>query len=192
MNSISHISYQIDEADDIVFVSDAWSEFALRNGAPHLPAEKVLKRNLWKFIADAATREIYRKLVEKARGGRVIKFDFRCDSTDTRRFSAMTISLLENKNIQFDSRIVRSEKRLYQNVFQTDARRNDSVIVACSWCKKIETEDGGWQEIEDAAASLKIFETENMPQLSHGMCASCYQSITANHRETFHVETAKI
>lgn len=190
MNNNLHLSYRIDEADDIIFVSDGWSAFALANSAPELVAEKVLHRKLWDFISDETTRDVYRQLVKKVRGGRSVNFYSRCDSPDTRRFLAMTITLQEDKNIQFDTRMINSEKRVYQNVFQKDARRGNSIIVVCSWCNKVETDGGRWREIEDAVANLKIFESENIPQMSHGMCASCYKSVTAKHLSTFGIEIA--
>ncbi len=188
MSNILPISYVINEENEIIFVNDAWSKFALANNAPELIAEKILNCNLWDFISDDTTRELYQKLVDKARAGHSVNFNFRCDSPDLRRFLEMQITLREDKNIQFDTRIINAEKRIYQNVFQNDARRTDSVIVACSWCKKIETRDGSWHEIEEALSNLKLFESENIPQMSHGMCVSCYQSISEKHQDTFDVK----
>lgn len=185
MNNALHISYVINESDEIIFVNDAWSEFALANDAPELVANKVLNCNLWDFISDAATREIYQKLVDKARAGHSSNFGFRCDSPDLRRFLEMKITLVENKNIQFDTRIINTEKRICQNVFQNDARRTNVVIVACSWCKKVETGDGNWCEVEEFLSDPNLLESENISQISHGMCVSCYQSISKNHRDIF-------
>lgn len=190
MNNNLHLSYKIDEADDIIFVSDAWSAFALANGAPELVGEKVLNRSLWNFVTDETTREVYRQMINKVRGKHSVSFDFRCDSPDTRRFLEMKITLWKDKTVRFDTRLICAEKRVRQNVFQKDARRGGSgVIVVCSWCNKVETDDGKWREIEDAAADLKIFESENIPQMSHGMCASCYEVVTAKHQSIFGVGT---
>lgn len=81
--------------------------------------------------------------------------------------------------------MINSEKRICQPVLQKDARRGDSVLLICSWCKKIDIRDGNWQEIEDAVKNLKLFESGNLPQLSHGRCLSCYQSISEKYQNTF-------
>jgi hypothetical protein len=188
----SDVSYRISETDEIIFLNDAWTAFALANGAPELIAEKVLNRNLWDFISDDTTRDVYRQLVDKVRGNRFISFDFRCDSPDLHRFLEMKITLREDKNVQFDTRLISAEKRVYQNAFQKGARRGNGVIIVCSWCKKIDTRDGNWREIEEAVTNLEIFESENIPQLSHGMCVPCYQTITAKHQNTSAVETVMI
>lgn len=36
MNNNLHLSYRIDEAGDIIFVSDAWAAFGLANDAPEM------------------------------------------------------------------------------------------------------------------------------------------------------------
>lgn len=190
LSNIRYISYAINQSNEIIFVNDAWSELALANNAPELVAEKVLNRNLWDFVSDDATIELYQQLVGKARAGRSINFNFRCDAPDLRRLFEMKITLQTNQNVQFDSRLITAEKRVYQNVFQTDAQRADGVIVACSWCKKIETRGGIWREIEDALSNLKPFESEKTVQLSHGMCVSCFRSISEKHRNTFELKPA--
>lgn len=185
MSNILNISYVINERNEIVFVNEDWSELAIANAAPELVAENILNRNLWDFISGDTTREVYKNLVEKVRAGRAVNFDLRCDSPDQRRFTEMSITLQENKHIRFDSRVVNAEKRVVQNVFQSDERRSDKVIVVCSWCKKVDMRDGTWREIEEALSNLELFESDNIPKMSHGMCISCYRAISKKHQDTF-------
>ena len=92
----------------------------------------------------------------------------------------MTITLRARKNVEIETRIVQSEKRARQAILRKDARISDSVLTVCSWCAKINTGEGDWLEIEEAIVNLGLFELENLPQISHGMCDSCYQKITTN------------
>jgi len=55
-------------------------------------------------------------------------------------------------------------------------RRND-LLVICSWCNKIRTENGEWQEVKETIKSLGLFELDALPTISHGMCDSCYQMV---------------
>jgi hypothetical protein len=41
-------------------------------------------------------------------------------------------------------------------------------------CKKIAVSDSEWQEIEIAMVTLNLFEKERLPQITHGLCPSCY------------------
>jgi len=43
-------------------------------------------------------------------------------------------------------------------------------------CKKIKVLPGQWAEIEEGLVHLGIFEGEKVPQLTHGLCPSCYQA----------------
>jgi len=53
----------------------------------------------------------------------------------------------------------------------------DDVVVRVvlrigSWCKRVYT-DAAWLEVEDAVERLGLFESEELPAISHGMCPSC-------------------
>src|SRR5450631_2450126 len=85
------VSYQIDGHDDIISVNSAWKAFARSNGAPHL-AEQVVGRSLWEFVSDGTTRQVYRDLLVRVRGGRTVTFSYRCDSPSLRRYMRMTMT----------------------------------------------------------------------------------------------------
>lgn len=39
-----------------------------------------------------------------------------------------------------------------------------------------EVSPGKWVEIEEGLAHLRLFEADKIPQLTHGLCHSCYQA----------------
>src|SRR5262245_21452962 len=84
------VVYRIDAHDQLVHVNDAWTAFALDNGAAALDAPHVLGRPLWTFITDPTTAYIYRHFVARVRRLRSpIAFRFRCDAPARRRWLAM-------------------------------------------------------------------------------------------------------
>ena len=42
------------------------------------------------------------------------------------------------------------------------------------YVQKIAVADTEWAEVESAIIKLKLFEKEQMPKLTHGLCQSCY------------------
>jgi hypothetical protein len=43
-------------------------------------------------------------------------------------------------------------------------------------CKKVELSENTWVEVEAAVISLKLFERNKLPQISHGLCADCFKA----------------
>ena len=102
----------IDDADKIVHVNDAWLAFARENTAPQLTASLVLDQPIWRFIQGQETIYLYKQIFGRVRAGKSpVKFPFRCDSPDCRRFMEMQLSLLPGDAIQFISHILREEWR---------------------------------------------------------------------------------
>ena len=85
----------IDDADKIVHVNDDWLAFARENTAPQLTASVVLDQPIWRFIQGQETSYLYQQIFSRVRAGvSPVKFPFRCDSPDCRRFMEMKLSLL--------------------------------------------------------------------------------------------------
>ena len=169
-----HILYRINEQDRIVFVNDAWNQFAMDNNTPELLSERILNRSLWDFISDPTTINFYRTILQRVRNGRSMEFNLRCDTAELRRFFVMNISFKDGA-VQFDSQLIREEKRSSQKILQGSVGRKDEVIIICSWCGRINTGNNEWQEVEDAVKVLGLFELSVLPQISHGMCNDCYK-----------------
>lgn len=183
MKKQSVISYQINDGDEIVFVSDSWDEFARANDSAHLVSQNVLGKSIWNFISDAATEQLYREIIKRARGGQTIEFYFRCDAPDVCRFLKMIIKGAEKGGgAAFETRTLREWKRQPQKLLQAgaDERRAREILRICGWCKKIDVGKNDWQEVEKAVVILGLFDDGGaLPRLSHGMCAGCYESVSA-------------
>ncbi len=88
----------IDAADKLVHVNDAWLAFAGENTAPQLTAASVLNQPIWRFIQGQETIYLYKQIFGRVRAGKSpVKFPFRCDSPDCRRFMEMQLSLLPGR-----------------------------------------------------------------------------------------------
>ena len=141
--------WAIDDADKIVRVNDVWLAFAGENTAPQLTASLVLNQPLWHFIQGQETRYLYQQIFSRVRAGvSPVKFPFRCDSPDCRRFMEMKLSLLPGGAIEFISRILREEWREPVDLLDNSQDRSGEFLKVCSWCKKINIPGQGWGEIE--------------------------------------------
>ncbi len=89
-----------------------WLAFARENAAPQLTAALVLDQSIWRFIQGQETIYLYKQIFARLRAGKSpVKFPFRCDSPDCRRFMEMQLSLLPGDAIQFMAQILREEWR---------------------------------------------------------------------------------
>ena len=178
-NSMSKdvLMYQVDAGDTIVCVSDNWASFAEENNwAGEIQPNDVVGHTLWRFIQNEETRHLYQILFKRTREGNPSRpVTFRCDSPGERRFLELKIEALAEKQIKLTSRVVRTESRPEVNLLNSKSSRSTSFITICSMCKKIKTAPGKWVEIEEGLEQLKIFEAEDIPQLTHGLCEACFK-----------------
>lgn len=169
--------YQLDHSDTIISISANWSAFANQNAwSGSLRPEEVVGHKLWDFIQGIEMRHLYQELIRRVRMGvpsRVISF--RCDSPGERRFLELFIEALPENLIEITSRILRKESRSPMRLLGTDAPRSTGKVSICSMCKKVKVAPEKWVELEEGVVSLKIFDEDEMPQLSHGLCHPCYQ-----------------
>jgi len=175
------IVYRIANSDTIVSVSDNWRSFAHANAwnGPCRP-EDVVRRKLWDFIQDRETRQLYSEMFRKVRKGRCCgPIPFRCDSPWERRFLELLMVALPNGHIEITSRILRTEPRDSVGLLDKKTTRSDEFITLCSMCKKMETPDNKWNEIEEVLVKLRLFEEVEMPQVTHGLCPDCYHAAMA-------------
>ncbi|MBM4067960.1 MAG: hypothetical protein FJ271_03320 [Planctomycetes bacterium] len=172
--TVQGITYQINARDEIVFVSDSWNKFAIDNGAAGL-AENVLGRSLWDFIADPTTRQLYSELLARVRAARQVNFMFRCDAPDKRRFLEMSIIPGPGGTVEFRTRTLKEEAR--EPVPLPAANANPAnLLPICDWCQRLRVRDI-WAEIDDAIAWLRLFDSTELPMLSHGICDDCLDSM---------------
>ena len=168
----------IDAADRIVHVNDAWLAFARENSAPQLTASLVLDQPIWGFIQGQETSYLYQQIFRRVRAGKSpVKFPFRCDSPDCRRFMEMKLSLLPGDAIQFMAQLLREEWRDPIDLLDAPRDITREFLKVCSWCKKIDIPGRGWGEIEAAIGPLDLFGHHSMPRMTHTICDSCRSAL---------------
>jgi hypothetical protein len=173
--------YRIDNRDIIVSVSRNWESFARANAwGSELSPENVVGHLLWEFIQDIETRHLYKEVFRRVRTGKPTRpIPFRCDAPKERRFLELFLSLLPDGQIEITSTIVRTERRDPVRLLDKDMPRSSDFIRICSMCKKIFTTHDKWVEIEEGLAQLRLFEANEVPRLTHGLCPNCYRVTTA-------------
>jgi hypothetical protein len=168
----------IDETDKIVHVNDDWLAFARENTAPQLIASVVLNQHIWRFIQGQETSYLYQQIFSQVRAGKSpVKFPFRCDSPDCRRFMEMQLSLLPGGAIEFIAHLLREEWRDPVDIMDNSQDRSGEFLKVCSWCKKIHMPGQGWGEIEAAIVALDLFGHRPMPRMTHTICDSCRSAL---------------
>jgi len=170
------VVYRIDSSDIILDVSDNWLSFAYNNAWHSLcRPEDVVGHKLWDFIQGIETQHLYAEMFRKVRSGiHCGPIPFRCDSPRERRFLELLLVALTDGQIEITSRIVRTEPRDAVGLLDVESDRSSELVTICSMCKKIETSPRAWVEIEEGLAQLRLFELDEMPQLTHGLCPDCY------------------
>lgn len=170
--------YRLNERDEIVFVNDAWETFASSNAGGHLSGARVLGRPLWDFITDPATEFLYREVLARIRDGRIVSFVFRCDSADCRRRMDMEVSGEAGGGARFRVRTLSEEAREPQLLFDPDRKNTGELLRVCGWCKKVDVGEQ-WVEVEEAVAALGLFDRSLLPDVTHGICESCFSDMAA-------------
>lgn len=161
--------HRVDANDKIVYINAAWREFAQRNGAPDLPG-RVSGTSLWDHLSGGTVREVSKGLVASVRcSGNSLKLPFRCDAPDTRRFLEMELTPLGNGEVEFRSRVIRTEQR--PPVPVPLEAEGTPLFLVCAWCMRFRCEDD-WCEVEEAVQTLGVF-NESQLKVSHGICEAC-------------------
>jgi len=178
-------TYRIDDSDRIIDVSGYWLQFAAENlAAESCQPDRVLGRLIWEFIDGSETRHLYEIILKRVRQAHMpVTLPFRCDSPDMRRYLELTIVPIGNDAIEFYSRVLREEPRESVDLLKPDAQRSDEYIKMCSNCKKIERGENRWVEVETGIAELQLFESSNLPQITHGLCDDCYNAWMSSLKE---------
>ncbi len=173
-------TYRIDGGDSIVFVSDLWCEFAVRNDAPELTAKRVLDRSLWDFIAGPETLRLYREIFARVRRtGKAVTIPFRCDAPAVRRYMQLDIQPRDGYQLQFTGRILGQEPRPLVPLLERHAARSQTLLRMCSWCKRVAVPANQWLETEEAIVRLGLIDTPTLPQLTHTVCDTCRAGLSA-------------
>jgi len=179
MSDDSGVRYRINERDEITFVDGAWDRFAEANDGAELVGSEVLGRVLWDFISDPVTRQLYQQIVARIRQGHQMQFNLRCDSPACKRHLEMMIHATGTDIIEFTTQSLEVEDRPPMALLARGTPRSSELVRMCAWCNRIDLGSDAWAEVEVAVERLKLFEVERMPQLTHGICAACFATMTS-------------
>lgn len=176
------IVYRVDAQDRIVSVNGAWNAFASANGGATIVSTRIIGRNLFEFITDATTQQLYRQMLARIRSGQDLQYTYRCDSPDRRRLMEMEMRLADDAgSVEFRSVSLEEHARAPLHVSQADGAddaEDTALQRSCGWCNRLEVE-GEWLEIEDALPKLRFMEHERPATLTHGMCDECLARMLA-------------
>ena len=173
--------YLIDDEDIIVQISHNWESFACCNGWEDGCGENaVVGKKIWDFIQGMETKHFYEEIIRKTRDGcHCGPIPFRCDAPGERRYLELSMTPLASGRIKITSRIVHAEDRDHVRLLDKCECRSNELVTLCSMCKKMKTAPEEWREIEEGVAQLRIFEAEVMPQVTHGVCPHCHNTVMA-------------
>lgn len=183
LNTGVSILFRINSDDRIIFINDDWSKANALNNSCGILAGKTLHQNFWDFFDDIGMEYLYRKLLFRVRRGHKIKFNLRCDYADSTKLLELHITLQNRNEVLFEVRVTGKDFHTPQNNSDESSAQTEELLVVCSWCDRINIKNNNWQEIEQAVNTLKLFESQNLPLISHGMCSDCYNlNIQKTHR----------
>ena len=120
---------------------------------------------------------LLRRLRDEARQ---VELPFRCDAPQVRREMEIRIAAHSSGRVVLFSAHLRSEESRdeVQPMLDFQAPRGDDTVTMCGWCDRFEV-DGEWVEVEEAAAKLGLFNREELPAISHGVCPRCNGTLLA-------------
>ena len=171
--SATALSYAIDEHDHLIRLDEGYYRFAEENGWPE--AGSSLGRSLWDYVAGEEVRKLQRLLIRRVRDEiGDVELPFRCDGPDVRREMNIRIVARPGGHVVLFSARLRSEQArdLPQRLLDPQTPRSDETLSMCGWCDRFEV-DGEWVEVEEAARRLELFNRDELPALSHGICPDC-------------------
>lgn len=176
----ARVTYEIGANDRIRIVNEHWSQFAEANDGHGLNKSEIIGQSLWDYIYDDLTVLLYRKIITRVRAGHTIRFRLRCDSPDCRRLLEMHIDSSIEGNVRFETVPIQIESREPVALFSSRAERSTDMLRVCAWCNRVHVSNGAakWVEVEEAVRHLQLFEQQQLPQLTHGICDQCFARMT--------------
>lgn len=88
----------------------------------------------------------------------------------------MTLVAGQYRSIDFTVKTLAVEERVTPVFLDLTKNHRIELLSLCSWCSRINVE-GKWQELEVAVRNLKLLEEDVLPNITHGMCDSCFSNI---------------
>jgi hypothetical protein len=174
------VEYSIDANDVVIDVGQSWADFARDNDAPELvvlPSD----RTLWTYFDNDEIKELWRLLVERVRAlQQGAEVPLRCDAPDARRWFEMSITPEPDGGVHFRCVLVFEEARPSVSLLDTQSERDVDLepVPLCSWCGRAQ-HGSRWLDIEEFVQAARLLERSSMPPISHGICASCRDEMSA-------------
>jgi hypothetical protein len=178
MSAESGVRYRINEQDEIIFVDEAWNDFATANDGPELVRPRVLGRILWDFVGDGTTLLLYQQIVANVRQGGHALFTLRCDCPSYRRLLEMTVNAHSKGVVEFATRVLQVEPQSPVALLRRQTPRTNELLRTCSWCNRLELAPHTWIKMNDAVSRLQLLEAYRLPQLTHGICSDCFTAMS--------------
>ncbi len=175
MTAAPALEYVVRRDHTVEAVDGPWEEFASANGAPELSRDRVVGRPLDEFVQAGRSMDVYATLIRRVLDqGVPLRFAYRCDSPDRRRFMEMSMEPVDGGLVRFRSCTVREEERPAVLLLQREAPRSGGdLLTTCGWCGRFRDAGGGWVEPETLAATSDLMSRYRFPRLSHGICPAC-------------------
>lgn len=172
------IIYRIDADDCLAYFNPAWIDSLATLERETLGPEHLLGRKLWCCLEDQAVCDLYVALVERARSGRPVTFEYRCDTATRRRTYRMEIRPRAEQEVEFCSTLVREIERPSVALLDPAQARDDAYSLAmCSWCQAIALPVNYWVPIEQAAALGGFLAADRIPRLKFTVCPACQDAV---------------
>ena len=174
------VEYWIDANDVVIDVGQSWVDFARDNDAPEL-AVLPSDRALWTYFDSDDVRDLWRLLVERVRRFQTgVEVPLRCDAPEARRWFDMTITPETNDRVRFRCALVFEEARPPVSLLDLHSERDVDLqpVPLCGWCGRGQ-HGSRWLDIEELVQVAHLLERTSMPPISHGICASCRDEMSA-------------
>lgn len=119
-------------------------------------------------------RAHHRSLGGDAHGAASVVKDGPCQ-----RLLEMTISAASDGSVEFETHPIRVEAREFYSLLSRTTTRSTDLLRACAWCNRMNVgvSSSEWVEVEEATERLRLFQRDRMPQLTHGICEDCLESM---------------
>ncbi|MHC5068322.1 MAG: hypothetical protein ACYTF0_07005 [Planctomycetota bacterium] len=142
--------------------------------------QAVIGGSLWRFITDPESTHLYKAVMASVRhDGQAIAFPLRSDSLTHRRYMRIAIMPLSAGFLRFRVDLEREEAQTTRFPASAQQRHDQSLLMMCAWCKRIELPDRQWAEVTTAVRS-GVFADGPMPETSHGICPRCRDAVLAD------------
>lgn len=161
----------------IVYLNDYLPELTAVKFKCHLIGGKRVHQSLWDSFDDITTEFIYRMILVRVRSGVSVRFNFSCGDADYSRLFEAHICLQNNGEVVFEARNLSENSGSPPNELEKISTRTNEKLLVCSWCERLRITDDDWQSVDEGINTLRLFESQNLPKISHGICSKCYRTI---------------